>query len=89
MKSETAKHLKSLNVPDSQTEQIVSQMPLYWGTQPGTSGPVYLGAIVIFLFVLSLFLVDDRTKWWLLPVIVLTLMLSWGKKLHGSDQLFY
>ena len=88
MKSETAKHLKSLNVPDSQTEQIVSQMPLYWGTQPGTSGPVYLGAIVIFLFVLSLFLVDDRTKWWLLPVIVLTLMLSWGKNFMGLTSFF-
>lgn len=88
MKSETAKHLKNLNVPDSQTEQIVSQMPLYWGTQPGTSGPVYFGAIVIFLFVLSLFLVDDRTKWWLLPVILLTLMLSWGKNFMGLTSFF-
>ncbi|NLO71890.1 MAG: hypothetical protein GX102_13285 [Porphyromonadaceae bacterium] len=77
MKSETAQRLKSLGVPDSQIKEIIKQMPLYWGTQPFTSGPVYLGAIVMFLFVLSLFVVDKRMKWWLLPMIILTLMLSW------------
>ena len=88
MNSETAKYLKNLNVPDSQTEQIISQMPLYWGTQPGTSGPVYIGAIILFLFVLSLFVVDKRTLWWLLPVIILTLMLSWGRNFMALTNLF-
>jgi hypothetical protein len=86
MNSETAKYLKNLNVPDSQTEQIISQMPLYWGTQPGTSGPVYIGAII--LFVLSLFVVDKRTLWWLVPVILLTLMLSWGRNFMALTNLF-
>lgn len=88
MKSETAKHLKNLGVPDSQIKDIVKQMPLYWGTQPSTSGPVYLGAIVLFLFVLSFFLVDKRLKWWLIPAIILTLMLSWGKNFPALTNFF-
>lgn len=88
IKSETAQHLKNLGVPDTQIKEIVQQMPLYWGTQPGTSGPVYFGAIVLFLFVLSLFIVDRRTKWWLVPVIILTLMLSWGKNFMPLTDFF-
>lgn len=88
MKSETAKHLQGYGVPDSQVKRIVSHMPLYWGTQPGTSGPVYFGAIVIFLFVLSFFLVDRRLKWWLAPMIILTLMLSWGKNFPALTNFF-
>ncbi len=87
-KSETAQHLKNLGVPGGQVKQIVSQMPLYWGTQPGTSGPVYLGAIVIFLFVLSIFVVDRRMKWWLLALIALTVMLSWGKNFMPLSDFF-
>ncbi len=88
LKSETAKHLKNLGVGESQIKEIVSQMPLYWGTQPGTSGPVYFGAIVIFLFVLSLFIVDKKVKWWLVPMIILTVMLSWGKNFMPLTDFF-
>lgn len=56
-----------------------NRLPLYWGTQPFTSGPVYFGAIICFLFVLGIFLVDRRILWWTIPMIALTLMLSWGK----------
>lgn len=86
--SETAQHLKNLGVPDNQIKEIVKQMPLYWGDQPGTSGPVYLGAIIMFLFVLSFFLVDKRIKWWLVPMILLTLMLSWGKNFMPLTDFF-
>jgi len=57
----------------------------YWGEQPGTSGPVYLGAIVCMLFVLSLILIPNRSpmKWALLTATVITLMLSWGKNFMG------
>jgi len=65
-----------------------NQFPLYWGTQPGTSGPVYIGAIICFLFVLGLFLVDKRTKWWLLPMIALTVMLAWGKNFMWLTDIF-
>ena len=88
MKSETAGHLKNLGVPDGQIKQIVTQLPLYRGTQPGTSGPVYLGAIVIFLFVLSFFVVDKKMKWWLVPMIILTMMLSWGKNFMPLTDFF-
>lgn len=86
--SETAKYLQNLGVPSSQVKEIISQMPLYWGSQPGTSGPVYLGTIIIFLFIMSLFLVNDRIKWWLLPVILLTLMLGWGKNMMWLTDFF-
>ena len=61
---------------------------LYWGNQPGTSGPVYLGAIVILLFVLGLFIVERRILWWLIPMIILTLMLSWGKNFQWLTDIF-
>lgn len=61
---------------------------LYWGTQPGTSGPVYFGAVVILLFVLGFFVLDKRTLWWLVPVIVLTLALSWGRNFMWFTELF-
>ena len=86
--SETGKRLASLGAPDVDKVLKENQFPLYWGAQPFTSGPVYIGAIVCFLFVLGLFLVDKRTKWWLLPVIALTIMLSWGKNFMWLTDLF-
>lgn len=86
--SETGKKLASLGAPDVDKIMKENQFPLYWGTQPGTSGPVYIGAIICFLFVLGLFLVDKRTKWWLLPVIILTVMLSWGKNFMWLTDIF-
>ena len=86
--TETGKKLASYNVPNVEKMLRETPLPLYWGTQPGTSGPVYIGAIVCFLFVLGLFLVDRRTKWWLLPMIALTLMLSWGKNFMWLTDLF-
>jgi len=87
-KSETAKKLQSLGASDSQVKDVIKQMPLYWGDQPWTSGPVYLGAIIIFLFVLSFFVVDKRTLWWLIPMIILTLMLSWGRNFMPLTDFF-
>lgn len=51
----------------------------YWGEQPFTSGPVYFGAIICFLFVLGLMIIDTPVKWVLLAISVITIMLSWGK----------
>ena len=86
--SETGKKLAGLGVPDVEKTLKENQFPLYWGTQPGTSGPVYIGAIVCFLFVLGLFLVDKKIKWWLVPMIVLTVMLSWGRNFMWLTDLF-
>lgn len=86
--SETGKKIASFGSPDVERIMKENQFPLYWGSQPGTSGPVYIGAIICFLFVLGLFLVDKRTKWWLLPMIALTMMLSWGKNFMWLTDLF-
>ncbi|MFT3752191.1 MAG: YfhO family protein [Paludibacter sp.] len=86
--SETAKKLESLGAPNVGQIMKENPFPLYWGTQPFTSGPVYIGAIICFLFVLGLFLVDNRIKWWLLPMIALTLMLSWGKNFMWLTDIF-
>jgi hypothetical protein len=86
--SETGKKLTSLGAPDVEKILRENQFPLYWGTQPGTSGPVYIGAIICFLFVLGLFLVDKRTKWWLLPMIGLTVMLAWGRNFMWLTDIF-
>ncbi len=75
-------------VPSSQAKAMTKQMPAYWGPQPMTSGPVYIGAIVVFLFVLSLFLIDDRIKWYLLGVTLLGIMLAWGHNFMGLTNFF-
>jgi hypothetical protein len=86
--SKTAQRLTSYGVPNVERMMKEMQLPLYWGTQPGTAGPVYVGAIVCFLFVLGIFLVDKRTKWWLLPLIILSIMLSWGKNFMPLTDFF-
>ena len=55
--------------------------PLYWGDQPFTSGPVYFGAIIVFLFVFGLFVVKGPERWWLLIAAFLAILMSWGKNL--------
>jgi hypothetical protein len=72
----------------SQARQIIKQLPLYWGPQPFTSGPVYVGAIVVFLFVLGLFVLKGNLKWWLLIATVLSIMLAWGKNMMWFTDLF-
>lgn len=86
-KSETYKFLADNNVPNA--EQIVKNIPLYWGPQPSTSGPVYIGAIVIFLFFLGIFLVKSHLRWWLIGVTVLAIMLAWGRHLMWFSNLFF
>lgn len=61
----------------------------YWGQQPLTSGPIYLGAVTIFLFILSLFLIRGPLKWWLTATVVLAIMLAWGKNFMLLSNLFY
>ena len=68
--------------------QIYQQMGQYWGEQPGTSGPVYVGAFVLMLFVLGLFIVKGAIKWALLAATVLSIMLSWGHNMMWFTNLF-
>lgn len=77
--SKSFNYLIDKGLPRSSALNFVSGLPLYWGDQPGTSGPAYLGAVIFFLFVLGLFLVKGRHKWWLLIGSLVSLLLSWGK----------
>ncbi|MBO7368053.1 MAG: YfhO family protein [Paludibacteraceae bacterium] len=63
-------------------------LPLYWGDQPFTSGPVYVGAIICFLFLLGMIIVPGREKWWLFAAAVLGLLLSWGRNFMPLTDLF-
>ena len=75
-------------VPPSQSRAIVKQLPAYWGPQPMTSGPVYVGAIVVFLFVLGLFILRGTFKWALVGVTALGIMLAWGSNFMFLTDLF-
>ena len=68
--------------------QIYQQMGQYWGEQPGTSGPVYVGAFVLMLFILGLFIVKGSIKWALLAATILSVMLSWGHNMMWFTDLF-
>lgn len=69
--------------------QICQNAPTYWGDQPFTAGPVYMGAIVCFLFVLGLLIVRGPYKWMLLAATGLSVALSWGSHWMGLTQLFF
>lgn len=66
----------------------VANCSSYWGDQPGTSGPVYVGAIIVFLFVLGALCVKGKLKWALLIATVLSILLSWGKNFMGFTDFF-
>ena len=67
---------------------IYQQIGQYWGEQPGTSGPVYVGAFVLFLFVLGLFIVKGPMKWALLAATILSILLSWGRNFMPFTDFF-
>lgn len=67
---------------------IYQQIGQYWGEQPGTSGPVYVGAFVLMLFILGLFIVKGGIKWALLAATVLSVLLSWGHNFMPFTDLF-
>ena len=75
-------------VNDSRFKDNIAQSNAYWGDQPGTSGPVYVGAIVVFLFVLGSLTVKGKLKWALLVATLLSILLSWGKNFMGFTNFF-
>ncbi|MBW8325896.1 MAG: YfhO family protein [Prolixibacteraceae bacterium] len=77
--SETYKFLKEAQGADTAKKYVESGMPMYWGSQPISGAPFYFGAVLCFLFVLGLFLVKGKDKWWLVAVFVVSLLLSLGK----------
>ena len=69
--------------------EIAKSLPLYWGPQPFTAGPMYMGAITVFLFVLGLFLYKGKEKWWLLAATILAVFLSLGNHMMWFTKLFF
>lgn len=78
----------ALDKCDARFRSTIAQQNAYWGDQPGTSGPVYVGAITCLLFVLGLFIVKGSYKWVLLAATVLSILLSWGKNFMGFTDFF-
>jgi hypothetical protein len=75
--SHTYNYIKS-TYGASEAKKFIDNVPLYWGKQPGTSGPVYVGAVIVFLFVLGMFIVKGPVRWWLLVVTIVSILLAWG-----------
>ena len=75
---EVVEALKELGASKRNAEQIAQQLPTYWGEQPYTAGPTYIGAIVIFLALLGLLLADNRNRWWVVAATILAILMSWG-----------
>lgn len=88
--SENSETFEELNkvIPAAQARQYLPAFSMYWGKQPFTSGPVYAGAIMVFLFVLGLIVVKGKYKWWLLAATVLSIMLAWGKNFMPLTEFF-
>ncbi|WGF92271.1 YfhO family protein [Aequorivita marisscotiae] len=86
--SKTAESLMRMGASAQEANQVLSQIPMYWGDQSFVGAPAYIGAIVIFLAVLALFLVRGRIKCWIVAGFILTLLLSWGKNFSGLTQFF-
>ena len=79
---------KAMSKANPEFMQLYQQLGQYWGNQPGTSGPVYVGAFVLMLFFLGLFLLKGPMKWALYAATVLSVLLSWGRNFMWFTDLF-
>lgn len=80
---------KALRQNGYAAEQVIKALPLYWGPQPFTAGPMYMGAISMFLFILGFFVLKGGIRWWVGGVSLLALMLSWGYHLMPVSEFFF
>ena len=87
--SQLEKDLKKMGVPARQAKQFCQSAPTYRGEKAFTSGPVYMGAIVCFLFLLALLLVDGPYKWALLVATLFSVTLAWGHHFMPLTELFF
>jgi len=86
-KSETVKLLRQAG--QKNVREAARALPMYWGPQPFTAGPMYMGAITIFLFVLGLCLYKGREKWWLLAATVLAVLMALGSHFLAFTKLCF
>ena len=81
--------MRSGQINGNEANQMVSRIREYWGDKQFTSGPVYLGAIICFLFLLAFLIVPGKTKWWLLGATVFFIFLAWGKYFLAFNDFMY
>ena len=87
--SELGQVLQANNVPRQQVQQYTANAPTYWGGKAPTGGPVYVGAIVFFLFIVGCFIVEGKHRYWMIAVTVFSVMLAWGKYFPALNYLMY
>ncbi len=88
-KSQTYQNLVKKGLPPQTAQAIIQSTGTYWGPMPFTSGPVYFGAIVIFLFVIGMFVLKGPEKWWLVSATILAFLLAWGKNFEWFTDIFF
>ena len=86
-KSETIKLLRQAG--QSNLREIAKGLPLYWGPQPFTAGPMYMGAITVFLFILGLFLYKGKDKWWLIVGTIIAILMAVGSHFMAFTKLCF
>jgi len=87
--SDLEKDLKEIGVPATSARKFCGGVPTYWGDKMFTSGPVYMGAIICFLFVLGLLIVSGPYKWALLVATLFSVFLSWGHNMMWLTEFFF
>ncbi len=85
--SETYKLLRQAG--QQNLNSVMKALPLYWGPQPFTAGPMYMGAITVFLFILGLCLYRGKEKWWLLAAVLIGVFLAWGSHFMWFTRLWF
>jgi hypothetical protein len=87
--SAVSKTLIEQGLPEDNANQIANSLPTYWGPQPNTSGPVYLGAIICFLFVLGMVYLDSWHKWWIFAATLIGIVLAWGSNFKSFNYFIF
>jgi hypothetical protein len=87
--SELGEVLLANNVPRQQVQQYTANAPTYWGGKAPTGGPVYVGAIVFFLFIAGCFIVESPHRYWMIAITVFSIMLAWGKYFPALNYFMY
>ena len=87
--SATGQLLRQSGYRGRELKETLSQLPLYWGPQPFTAGPMYMGAITMFLFLLGMFVAKGSRKWWIFAAGVIAVFLAWGNHFMWFTKLWF
>ncbi len=88
MNSDFVDMVEDMDELEGRESDLAKEVSMYWGDQPFTSGPVYLGIVVVFLAFMGMFFIKDRSKWFYLAIALLCLLFSWGSNAMGATEFF-